>query len=102
MHALMKDGHDPDRPIAQHLPIDDVSLVTAEIAVDAKLRRDLAPWELAPRNRLEPVEHASEVERGLIFPPPVSGIAIDLIQPIPRACLDPEIRHTLFRVFLWM
>jgi hypothetical protein len=81
MHALVQDGHDADVAIREHLPVDEMPVVAADMAVDAEFRRNSTSGEASGRDRLETREQAA-------------GAEVDFIQALARADLDTECGHT--------
>ena len=64
MHALMEHCDDTDLAVVQHLPVDEMGLITANIAVQAKLGRDRTPGNAAVGDGLK-----SPTDRGCRFWP---------------------------------
>ena len=93
MHALMQDGHDPDVAVREMSPVDEMTLVSKKEPFNTKLgwgrfRRDTVRCYL-----VEGVEQAGNVFLGLIISPPVTGVAVDVIEAMGRSFLNTNGGH---------
>lgn len=85
MHALMQNSHDPDVSVRKTPPIDEVPLIPEEVALHAKLCRDLARNDTMCFDHVKSREHASDVDPGLLGVPSIPGTehARTTTEPMP-------------------
>jgi hypothetical protein len=87
----MQDRHDADIAIGEQLPIYEMPLIPADIAVHCELRRDRTPRKATLRYGGEALEQAMNIVLGLRVAPGVARIAVDLVQPIAGAVLKRRV-----------
>jgi hypothetical protein len=85
MHARVQNGDNADDVTAQLPPVDKVLLVSAEVAIDTKLRRDRPPYDAPIRDCVETGKEAANVTFCLRLAPSISRVPENLIDPVARA-----------------
>ena len=95
MHALMQDRHDPDVPVREMSPVDEMMLVSKEEPIDTELGWDRFRRDTMCCDLVEGCEQAGDVFRGLIISPPVPGVAIDVIEAVGRPFLNSDAGHRI-------
>ena len=93
MHALMQDGHDPDVAIREMSPVDKMAFVAKEEPFNTKLGWDRFRRDTVCCDLVEGGEQAGDVFLGLMTPPPVTGVALDVIEAVRRPFLDTNDGH---------
>jgi hypothetical protein len=91
VHPLVQDGDDADVAVGQPSPVDDMTLVTEEVPVDAELRRNRPRCDAVGIDAFERIEPAGDVALGLRIAPALAGVAIDLVQAPGRRLLDANL-----------
>jgi len=99
MHSFMQYGNNANSSITQILPVDEMSAVAEEISAHAKFGGNWSRYGIASGNSLESLEQPAYVSFGLDFAPALTRIAVDLVDMERGSLLDPNLLHTLYRLF---
>ncbi len=95
VHALMQNGHDPDVAVREMAPVNQMVLVAEEEPLDTELGRDGFRHDTVRGDLVECRKQTGDVFLGLIFAPPVAGVAVDVIKAVGRPFLDPNGGHRI-------
>lgn len=87
----------PTAPSPRILPVNEVFLIAAEIALNAEFSGNRPPWKGSRRDRIEVLEEPANIAMGLCFTPRIARIEIDLIDAFARARLDAVCVHRVLR-----
>src|SRR5690606_493998 len=91
VHPLMQYRNDTDIAVRKPAPVNEMLCVTKKIPVDAKLGRDGAGQGFAGLYPIESLEQAGNIMLGLLRSPTIPRVAIDLIEPVGRRLLNPDL-----------
>ena len=90
MHPLMQDRDDADVAIAEAPPIDEMPLVSEDVAVDPEIPRHRPRQNPVRLDPCEGFEQTGDVTLGLVLPPAVPCVAVDLVETVGGRLLDPD------------
>ena len=93
MHALMQHCDDADLAAAQHLPVNEMRLIAADVTVHAKFSEDLTPGNAAIGDGLKSLEQPADVGLGLNRSLSVVGVTVDFVQAMPGIALNSKSIH---------
>jgi hypothetical protein len=89
----VQNRHDADVAIRKQLPIDQMPLVAADMAIHPELRRNRTPRKATFRYGGETFEQITDITLGLGLAPGGACVAVALIQPVSGAVLDSDSTH---------
>lgn len=88
VHPLMQDRHDTDIAVREPAPMDEVPFVAKEETFNAELGGNGSGWCPVGFDTVERLEQAGDVAVGLLRPPAIAWVAIDLVtDKFPTACV---------------
>ena len=88
-------GHDPDVAVREMSPVDEMTLVSKEEPFNTKLGWDRFRCDTVVSDLVEGCKQAGDVFLGLIISPPVTGVAVDVIEAVGRPFLDSNGGHRI-------
>ncbi len=84
---------DPDVAIRDVTPIDELALTAKEVLLDSELGWDGFRCDAVGSYPVEGCEQAGDVFLGMVAPPPVAGVAVDVIEAMGCPFLNSDCRH---------